>query len=1265
MRHATRLGLSWLFVAGVSCGGEAEVADAPVQGVTAPSLAVCDNDTLGNGGCFAGACRLYSSSRPLPSGAVVGLTESAVTAELAPDAVGNTLCTVQWPTADRPADLNLSIKLADPTPDTMLFEHRANGDDVLLDVSGPGDGAVVALLRGSGTFGIAKKPAPWNIERSVGMEALLSSDGPSWLRNAAHEWTYGAFFDGAHLFVANGPRIFVYNGIPTNPLAKPDLVLGQPDLDSLVGVTSGALFGSAAVVALWSDGTRLVATTGHRVLVWQKLPTQSMTPADLVLGQPDLSSNRVNAGGVAGAGTMASPVSVTSDGTRLYVADSMNERVLGWSTFPTASSTPADIVLGQPDFVSTAPFSGNLPMYIPEGVAATPNGLYVSGMGGPGLSFVSNPGVNASASYDVYKWQSALQPGGGVARPSGIAHLAGGGIAIRDFGLMRIACTRNPAMGPSAADFLLGQPDAERVVPMRFADGQYVNPARVDASNISLNIGVSSTASGSLLVPDSRRLLVFDSPPSYNYEPASRVLGQAGFTVNERADYRAVSGATLASPAGVSVKNGMVAVADRSNNRVLVWKAEDLGSVVQSASIVVGQPDERSFVANGDIVSASASTLSGPEGVVLDGTHLVVADTQNHRVLVWNGVPQANGRPADIVLGQADFKGRRPNHGRVDVSPVDGFSDADADGFFYPTDVASDGTHLFVADRLNHRVLVWDSFPTKSGQAADRVLGQPSMSSVRANYGGGAFAVAAAGLNLPSGLSLDGTTLWIADTENNRVVRWENATSAGGTPTAWLGQPNGSTITTSPYERTGYWAGSDAQTLPVTTSSSVLRPRKVIAAGGKLFVSELDSNRVHVFDGASLASIGALGQANLTSANPNATGIGAATLAEPMGLASDGTDVWVADARNHRVLGYPLGTVTTGMAATKVLGQANMLGVGFNRSSVAAAGATSQPRAISVSGDVAFVADTGNSRILQQRIAGDTWTVERVFGQPSDSLALANAGGAPTASSMSRPRGVWADTTNLVVADTDNHRALIFDRLGADGAARVVLGQSSFASVSPSAGAAGMNLPSGVCSDGTKLAVVDTGNHRVLVWNALPTAAGAPADVILGQATPTDVAPNRGSSTASAATMAYPSACVVRGDSLFVADTGNNRVLRFVLAGLANGAAATSVLGQPDDASRVPAGTVLDTDHLAGPAGLSADATNLYVAERDLGRVVVFGPQGKVTEYLGGLGSSSLLRAGDGVAAVPTGLFTTRLYVSETGSDRVSIIGSVSRLQSR
>lgn len=1264
MRRATRLGLSWLFVVGLSCGREARPGDSPIDESPA---ALCDNDKLAAGGCSVGACRLSSSSRPLPAGTALGLSELPLGAELAGDALGTSLCKVDVPGPDVPRDLTLAIALAGAPDEAVLFEHRAAGSDVALDVSGPGDGAVVGLLRSAGTFGIAKRPAPWAIERSVGLEALASGDGPSWLRNVTHEYSRAAFEGGAHLFVANGPRILVFAGIPTNPLTTPDLVLGQPDLDSLSSVTSGALFGSANVAALWSDGRRLVAATGNRVLVWQKIPTQSMTPADLVLGQPDLSSNRPNAGGSASAAAMFSPAAVTSDGTRLWVADAYNHRVLGWSTFPTASSTPADLVLGQPDFASNAPFSGNLPMYIPEGALAADGGVYVSGIGGPGLSFVASPSVNAAATLDIYTWQFAFLQSTTVERPAGIARLAGGGVAVRDFGFMRIGCTRGPAGSAASADFFLGQPDAERIVPMSFTDGQYVNPARVDASNLSLNSGLSSTSSGSLLVPDGQRLLVFDAPPSYHYEPASRVVGQAGFTVNERADYRAVSGATLAHPASVSVKSGIIAVADKSNNRVLLWRSGDLGSVVQAASVVVGQPNASSFVANGDIVSASASTLSGPEGVALDGTHLVVADTQNHRVLVWNAVPAATGAPADIVLGQADFAGRRPNRGRLDVSPLDGFSDADADGFFYPNDVATDGTHLFVSDRMNHRVLVWDTFPTKSGQPADRVLGQPTMTSVRANYGGGAFAVSPAGLNLPSGLSLDGTTLWVADTENSRVVRWENATTVAAAPTAWVGQADGSTIASSPYERNAYLAGTAPQTAVMTGSSTVLRPRKALAVGGKLFVSELDSNRVHVFDGASFASLGALGQPDLVSAIPNSTGISAATLAEPTGIASDGTDLWVADTRNHRVLGYALGSATTGAPATKILGQATMLGVGFNRSSVAAAGVTSQPRAIAISGDQAFVADTGNSRVLQQKIVGGAWTVERVVGQPNDSLALPNAGGGASASTLNHPRGVWSDPSRLVVADTDNHRVLVFDRSASDAAARVVLGQTSFSAVTANMNgpsAATMNLPSGVCSDGTMLAVADTGNSRVLVWKTLPTASEA-ATVVLGQATASDVAPNRGSSIATDRAMAYPAACVVRGDSLFVADTGNNRVMRFALAALATGAPAEAVLGQPDSTARVPASTVLDTEHLAGPAALSFDAANLYVSERDLGRVVVFGPDGKVSELIGGNGSSSPLRAGDGVAAVPTGLFTTRLYVSETGSDRVSIVGSVSRLKLR
>src|SRR5262249_47043583 len=141
-----------------------------------------------------------------------------------------------------------------------------------------------------------------------------------------------------------------------------------------------------------------------------------------------------------------------------------------------------------------------------------------------------------------------------------------------------------------------------------------------------------------------------------------------------------------------------------------------------AATVVVGQPDDRSFVPNLDQRTPDATRLSGPAGVALDGAHLVVADAENHRVLIWNAPPDASGKPADLVLGQADFTAPRPTHGRDASRPRDGYGAADADGFFSPAGVASDGKRLFVADRLNHRVLVWRAFPTRNGQPADAVL---------------------------------------------------------------------------------------------------------------------------------------------------------------------------------------------------------------------------------------------------------------------------------------------------------------------------------------------------------------------------------------------------------------------------------------------------------------------------------------------------------------------------------------------------------------
>ena len=51
-------------------------------------------------------------------------------------------------------------------------------------------------------------------------------------------------------------------------------------------------------------------------------------------------------------------------------------------------------------------------------------------------------------------------------------------------------------------------------------------------------------------------------------------------------------------------------------------------------------------------------------------------------------------------------------------------------------DLGTNSTRLLVADTNNSRVLVWLTFPTTNGQAADFVLGQPDFTTGTPGVGG-------------------------------------------------------------------------------------------------------------------------------------------------------------------------------------------------------------------------------------------------------------------------------------------------------------------------------------------------------------------------------------------------------------------------------------------------------------------------------------------------------------------------------------------------
>jgi hypothetical protein len=204
----------------------------------------------------------------------------------------------------------------------------------------------------------------------------------------------------------------------------------------------------------------------------------------------------------------------------------------------------------------------------------------------------------------------------------------------------------------------------------------------------------------------------------------------------------------------VCVAANRIVVSDTSNNRVLVWNGIPTSSGAP-ADLVLGQPDFTTSTAD-----VTSQKMNVPVGVWTDGTRLVVADSANNRVLIWTTFPTGNGEAADLVIGQPDF-----------VTPTAGIGSQKMNE---PWSVTSDGVRLFVADRQNQRVLIYDPFPTNNNAPANRVLGQSTFTNTASNddlQDGVPDATPTARTFWdPSGVSAIGNRLFVSDKFNHRVL---------------------------------------------------------------------------------------------------------------------------------------------------------------------------------------------------------------------------------------------------------------------------------------------------------------------------------------------------------------------------------------------------------------------------------------------------------------------------------------------------------------
>lgn len=244
-------------------------------------------------------------------------------------------------------------------------------------------------------------------------------------------------------------------------------------------------------------------------------------------------------------------------------------------------------------------------------------------------------------------------------------------------------------------------------------------------------------------------------------------------------------------------------------------------------------------------------------------------------------------------------------------------------------------------------------------------------------------------------------------------------------------------------------------------------------------------------------------------------------------------------------------------------------------------------------------------------------TPERMLGSERQPPPLVFRGVFPSDTSCFGPRGaaLLGETGPLVICDTGHHRLLGWNTLPtADRqAADWLIGQPDFnhegRNAKGEATAHSLNVPTGICAYGAHgMAVADAWNHRILLWDQIPTHSHTPADRVLGQTDFHSTLANRGKTATTAAdSLHWPYGVQVAAGRLLVADAENRRVLIWNSLEVDNGQPADVVLGQRHFHSRHEnAGGEPNAMSMRWPHGIALWQGRLCVADAGNNRIMVW-----------------------------------------------------------
>lgn len=307
--------------------------------------------------------------------------------------------------------------------------------------------------------------------------------------------------------------------------------------------------------------------------------------------------------------------------------------------------------------------------------------------------------------------------------------------------------------------------------------------------------------------------------------------------------------------------------------------------------------------------------------------------------------------------------------------------------------------------------------PAEDGQPADVVLGQKDFYSEGPAGGKGDFAN---GLHLPTGVIVANGKLLVGDAWHHRVLVWNEVPTKSQTPPDYaIGQND--LLQVQPNR------GASA------SASGLYWPYGLAFIAGRLHIADTGNRRVLIWSGIPQADQPAdwiLGQPNESSTGENRDGpVAANSFRWPHAVSGNEQQLWIADAGNHRILGWD-GSVTFDRPADRVLGQEDMSGSREWPYDVQGERRLRFPYGMDSQGNCLAVADTANNRILFWRlpIEQSAFSPARdVIGQLDFAKFGENHWQAVTDRSLCWPYGICLHGNRVAVADSGNNRVMIWD----------------------------------------------------------------------------------------------------------------------------------------------------------------------------------------------------------------------------------------------